>query len=63
MTTTTKATLLKIASDKLGLTTLDAEGRDRADFHDLHVTAIADALEAAFEAGKAQAKFRHVAPR
>jgi len=40
----------------MGIETLEAAGRDRLDFHDLHVTAIRDALLAAYRAGQAAAK-------
>jgi len=42
----------RIASEILGIKTLDVQGRDALDFHDLNVVLIKDALEAAFKAGQ-----------
>jgi hypothetical protein len=45
-------TIKSIARSILGLETLQLRGRDRLDFHDLSVSRIKRALEAAFEAGR-----------
>jgi hypothetical protein len=42
-----------IARRCLGLASLEARGGDRLDFRELHVAAIREALEAAYEAGQA----------
>ncbi len=47
--------LAKIARDHLRIATLETRGSDRLDFHEVHVQAIRDALQAAFEAGRADA--------
>ena len=49
------ATIERIAKEILWLETLDSRGRDRLEFHELGVSSIRAALEAAYEAGK-QAK-------
>jgi hypothetical protein len=46
-------TIEQIASQYLGVDTLKVRGRDSLDFHDIGVTAMLLALEAAYEAGKA----------
>jgi hypothetical protein len=50
------AVLAKIASDFLGLETLEPRHSDRLDFHELSVISLKKALKAAFEAGK---NYRH----
>ena len=45
-------TLLQIASDRFGITTLEARGTDALDFHDCAVWNIRLALQAAYEAGR-----------
>ncbi|MGE4160021.1 MAG: hypothetical protein AB7F75_13095 [Planctomycetota bacterium] len=42
----------KIAHEILGLETLEDRNRDCLDFHDLGVSTIRQALEAAYEAGR-----------
>ena len=44
--------LEKIASETLDLDTLDTQGSDRLDFHDLAVWSLKAALNAAYEAGR-----------
>ena len=44
-----------IAAAELGLDTIADRGGDDLDFHDLHVAAVRDALEAAYQAGHAAA--------
>ncbi len=46
------ATIQKIATDLLGLETLEPRMRDSLDFHEISVWQIRDALAAAFEAGR-----------
>lgn len=41
-----------IASQKLGIASLEPRGNDGRDFHDLHVSTIHHALNAAYEAGR-----------
>jgi hypothetical protein len=41
----------KIAKEVLGIQTLQRQGRDRLDFHDISVWNIQAALEKAYEAG------------
>lgn len=56
---TTKATrglLASIAWEEMGIATLEARNRDSLDFHDVSVTALANALARAFAAGAAAAK-------
>ena len=48
-----KEVISGIARDILGIETLEVQGRDCLDFHDLNVVLIKDALEAAFAAGAA----------
>jgi hypothetical protein len=48
--------LAAIARKHLGLETLATRSRDQLDFHSLAVWCIADALEAAYQAGRAAAK-------
>ncbi len=45
-----------IAKRVLGVRTLKPEGRDSHDFHDLHVSLIKQALEAAYTRGKVDAR-------
>jgi hypothetical protein len=52
----TKNVLQKIAKKTLGLETLETRNSDSLDFHDLSVWQIKEALQAAFDAGAAQAK-------
>ena len=47
-------TLAKIAR-RLGVNTLESRGSDDADFHDINVELLRDALERAYEAGRASA--------
>ena len=42
-----------IAHEHLDISTLQAQGRDSLDFHDVHVDAIRLALHAAFQLGQA----------
>ena len=46
-------TIKTIALRKLYIDTLACRRSDGLDFHDLHVTCIREALEAAYDAGKA----------
>jgi hypothetical protein len=46
-----EAVIAKIASEKLGVETLQTRGRDSLDFHELGVASIRAALLEAFEAG------------
>lgn len=48
-------TLAEIAKEHLDLDTLETQGSDSLDFHDLSVDAIRAALEAAFAAGRRDA--------
>ena len=50
------ATIRLIASDVLGIETLDTRKSDGLDFHDLAVWQIRKALEAAYEAGRKAAR-------
>ena len=50
------ATILLIASEVLGIETLDTRKSDRLDFHDLAVWQVRKALEAAYEAGRKAAR-------
>lgn len=58
MTTTTTDTkdqqIAEIAARVLGIATLATQKSDRLDFHDLAVWSIREALEAAYEAGRAE---------
>lgn len=57
MTTTKKEeTLLDIAQRILRVETLETRNSDSQDFHDIAVWTLREALEAAFEAGKAAAR-------
>jgi len=49
-------TIRLIASEALGLETLDTRNSDGLDFHDLPVWQIRKALEAAYEAGRNAAR-------
>ena len=51
---TKQQTIQKIARDKLGIQTLEERKRDSLDFHELSVALIAAALEAAYDAGRAE---------
>jgi hypothetical protein len=46
----------KIAQEHLGIETLERRNRDNLDFHDVSVTGVKAALEAAFAAGQLSAK-------
>ena len=50
------AKLESIASNELGIETLDARNMDSLDFHELSVWSIRAALEAAYKAGAESAK-------
>jgi hypothetical protein len=50
---TRDAAVARIAREVLHIETLEVRNRDRLDFHDLGVGSIRDALEAAYEAGRA----------
>lgn len=56
---TTREILSNIAKKYLSIDTLDSQRSDRLDFHDLAVWSIAQALDAAFQAGLATAEDRH----
>jgi len=45
-----------IAREALGLETLETRSRDSLDFHDLAVWCVKDALQRAYEAGRASAR-------
>jgi len=51
-----RACAIATIARSMGIETLEAAGRDRLDFHDLHVTVIRDALFAAYRAGQLAAK-------
>jgi len=51
-----EANLLAIAQDVLGVVTLESRHSDRLDFYELGVGQIKDALQAAYEAGRASKK-------
>ena len=63
-----KSVIKKIARDTLLLATLETQKSDSADFHDMAVWQIKEAMEQAYEAGKkagakeekTRLKFRHV---
>ena len=46
-------TLERIARETLNVATLETRGRDQLDFHDISVWQIRQALEQAYEAGRA----------
>ncbi|MEX0654860.1 MAG: hypothetical protein WD534_12615 [Phycisphaeraceae bacterium] len=46
-------TIERIARDVLNVATLETRGRDHLDFHDLSVWQLRQALEQAYEAGRA----------
>lgn len=48
--------LSEIAKRELGIDTLETQNSDSLDFHDCSVWSIKDALKAAYEAGKQEAK-------
>jgi len=52
----TNETLREIAGQHLGIDTLETQKSDRLDFHEVSVWGLRDALEAAFEAGKAEGR-------
>jgi len=56
--TSRDATLARIARELLHLETLEVRNRDRLDFHDLSVAWLRNALEAAYEAGRASESSR-----
>ena len=51
-----KDTIAKIAREYLLINSLALRGRDRLDFHELHVGSIRRALEAAYKAGAESVK-------
>ena len=55
MTTETHATLEAIARRVLAIPTLETRKSDRLDFHDVAVWSVREALEHAFNAGRASA--------
>lgn len=55
--------LAAIAKQHLGLDTLETRRSDSLDFHDHAVWCVRAALEAAFEAGRAQARARRPSRR
>lgn len=46
-------TIAEIASKHLGIDTLEERKSDHEDFYEVHVRCVADALQAAYEAGRA----------
>ena len=44
--------ITKISKEVLGIQTLEGQGQDRLDFHDISVSSIKAALEKAYEAGE-----------
>ena len=56
MKTTKNKTIADIAAKHLGLDTLGTRNSDSLDFSDQAVWSIKEALEAAYKAGKAEAK-------
>jgi hypothetical protein len=52
-TTSRDEMLMAIAQADLDIDTLDAQGSDRLDFHEVSVWALKQALEAAYAAGRA----------
>ena len=56
--TSLRSALDAIASEELGLRTLDIRGRDDLDFHDLHVGRIERALTRAYRDGGVAAMHR-----
>ena len=54
--TIAQESISEIARKHLRIATLDEQRSDAADFHDLHVTSIKEALLAAFKAGQESAK-------
>jgi hypothetical protein len=50
------ATLAQIAHDTLGIETLETRGTDRLDFHEVAVSSLREALEAAYRAGREQCR-------
>jgi len=56
MSTTRDNTLNTIAREALGLETLETRKSDSLDFHDIAVWCVKDALERAYEAGRASAR-------
>ena len=50
-TTARRRTLDSIARSLLNIDTLDPQGRDHLDFHDVHVTLLRRAMEEAWKAG------------
>ena len=49
---TTHDTFTKIASERLGIETLEVRGRDALDFQEVGVASLKDALDAAYRAGQ-----------
>lgn len=54
--TTIRHRLTHIAQNTLGIQTLQPQGSDRLDFHEVSVERLYDALEAAYRAGAEQAR-------
>ena len=54
--------LEKIAKDHLSIETLKERGLDRLDFHDVSVSGLKNALEAAYEAGRNDAQIKAERP-
>lgn len=53
---TIKPLLARIAQKTLGIETLQPQGSDRLDFHEVSVERLHDALEAAYNAGVEQGR-------
>ena len=53
---TTNPLLTRIAQTTLGIETLQSQGSDRLDFHEVSVDSLREALEAAFQAGVEQGR-------
>jgi len=56
MSTTRDTILNTIAREALGLETLETRSSDSLDFHDLAVWCVKEALQRAYEAGRASAR-------
>jgi len=52
----------KIAKDHLSIETLKGRGLDRLDFHEVSVSGLKNALEAAYEAGRKDAQIKAECP-
>ncbi len=55
-----EALFAKIAKQHFNIDTLETRKSDSLDFHDVAVWCVRDALEAAYEAGKAAAKTKAI---